>query len=128
MSYSFLFITWDGGGNTPPEIAIARRLVARGHAVRFLCDPTLEDDVRAAGCELTPWTTAPHRTTRDRSGDIIRDYEWKSPLTLIRNYMRDFLGEPAPRWAADTMAELKARHAVSLDMAKASGLVKAALE
>ena len=57
----FLFITWDGGGNIPPELAIARRLVARGHGVRFLCDPTLEAEVCAAGCEMTPWTTAPHR-------------------------------------------------------------------
>ena len=50
----FLFVTWDGGGNIPPELAIARRLVARGHSVRFLCDPTLEADVRAAGCDMTP--------------------------------------------------------------------------
>ena len=104
-----LFITWDGGGNTPPQLTIARRLVARGHNVRFLCDPTLEADVRAAGCEMSPWTTAPHRTTRNRSGDLVRDYEWKNPLVMIRNYVGEFVGKPAPRWAADTMAELEAR-------------------
>ena len=79
----FLFITWDGGGNVPPELAIARRLVARGHRVRFLCDPTLEADVAAAGCDMTPWSTAPHRKGRGRADDIMRDYEWKNPLEMI---------------------------------------------
>jgi MGT family glycosyltransferase len=65
--------------------------------------------VRASGCEFSPWTTAPHRTTRDRSGDIVRDYEWTNPLVMIRNYLHDFLGEPAPRWAADTRSELEQR-------------------
>src|SRR5262249_24760551 len=35
--------------------------------------------------------------------------EWKNPFEMIGKYMRDFLSEPAPRWAADTMAELEAR-------------------
>ena len=58
---------------------------------------------------MTSWTTAPHRTTRGRAGDIIRDYEWKSPLEMMRKYVGEFIGEAAPRWAADTMAELQRR-------------------
>lgn len=105
----FLFTMWDGGGTVPPELGVAKRLVARGHSVRVLADPVIEDEARAAGCAFSPWTTAPHRTTRDRSGDIIRDYEMGNPLKMMATYMRSFLAEPAPRWAADTLAELEAR-------------------
>jgi UDP:flavonoid glycosyltransferase YjiC (YdhE family) len=31
-----LFVTWDGGGNLPPALGIARELQRRGHGVRFL--------------------------------------------------------------------------------------------
>ena len=49
----------------------ARLLVQRGHVVRVLADPTIEPEARATGCDFTPWTTAPHRTSRDRSADIV---------------------------------------------------------
>jgi len=39
---------WDGGGTVPPELGVARRLVARGHSVRVLADPVIEDEARAA--------------------------------------------------------------------------------
>jgi len=48
---------WDGGGNVPPELAVARRLVGRGHAVRVLGD---QNDTAArvvhsgAGVRLKP--------------------------------------------------------------------------
>ena len=80
MSRRFLFTTWDGGGNVGPELAVARMLVARGNSVRVLADPTLEEEAKAAGCGFAPWTTAPHRTTRDKSGDIVRDYEFRNSL------------------------------------------------
>ncbi len=105
----FLFAMWDGGGTVPPELGVARRLLARGHSVRVLADPTIEPEARAAGCEFTPWTTAPHRTSRDRSADIIRDYDGTSMLKVVDRYMGEFLGGPAPRWAGDTLAELEAR-------------------
>ena len=30
----FLFVLWEGGGNVPPILGLARRLVERGHTVR----------------------------------------------------------------------------------------------
>ena len=44
-----LFVTWDGGGNVPPALAIARRMQARGHTVRFLGHAAQADRLRAAG-------------------------------------------------------------------------------
>jgi MGT family glycosyltransferase len=108
-SLRFLLATWDGGGVVPPELGVARRLVARGHSVRVLADPVIEDEARAAGCEFSPWTTAPHRTTRDRSADVIKDYDGRSTMKLIDAYMDEFLGGPAMQWAGDTLAELEAR-------------------
>jgi hypothetical protein len=32
----FLFVLWDGGGTVPPELALARRVAARGHSVHIL--------------------------------------------------------------------------------------------
>jgi MGT family glycosyltransferase len=107
----YLLVSWDGGGNTPPELALARRLVARGHGVRLLADPTLEAEARGRGCEFSPWTSAPHRRSRDRKDDIFKDYEIKSPLKMMDTYLREFLAGPAPRWAADTRAVLAAHPA-----------------
>ncbi|HEY3235612.1 MAG TPA: glycosyltransferase, partial [Polyangiaceae bacterium] len=81
----------------------------RGHSVRVLGDPTLEPEARAVGCEFSAWTTAPHRTSRDPSHDVFKDYEFKNPLKMMDAYLRLFLAEPAPRWARDTAAELEAR-------------------
>ncbi len=47
-----LFVTWDGGGNLPPALAIAREMQARGHTVRFLGHPTQGDRLSAAGFEV----------------------------------------------------------------------------
>ena len=108
---TYLLTTWDGGGNVPPEPSVAKKLVRRGHTVRVLADPTMETEVRAAGCEFSPWTTAPHRTTRDKSGDVIRDYELKNPMKMIDAFLREFLAGPAARWVGDTLRELDARPA-----------------
>src|SRR5580700_4771478 len=46
----FLMTLWDGGGNAPPELVVAKRLVARGHQVHVLGDPTLAGAAEAMGC------------------------------------------------------------------------------
>lgn len=38
-----LFVTWDGGGNVPPVLALAERLRARGHALRAMGTESLAD-------------------------------------------------------------------------------------
>jgi MGT family glycosyltransferase len=123
----YLLVSWDGGGNLGPELAIARRLVARGHAVRLLGDPTLEREAHASGCTFSSWTTAPHKRGPGREHDVFKDYELRSPLQLIDAYMREFLAAPAPRWVADTLAELEARpvDAVLVDFALPAALIAA---
>jgi UDP:flavonoid glycosyltransferase YjiC (YdhE family) len=126
-SRRFLFVLWDGGGNVPPELSLARRLVARRHSVRVLADPTIEPEARAIGCEFSAWTTAPHRASRERAHDLFKDYEISSPLEMIDRYIEEFLAEPAPRWAGDTLAELRARPVdlVVADVALPAALIAA---
>lgn len=97
---SYLFVTWEGGGNVPPVLGIARRLVERGHDVRVLTEPCLEDAVAAIGARFIPFE---HGFAReDCAQDIMRDWEAKTPVgALRRNFDRVVFG-PAPVVAAET--------------------------
>lgn len=87
-----LFVTWDGGGNVPPALGIARELLARGHTVRFLGHASQRERLASAGVEVeTPRNT--------RAFDNRTDY---SPLRLMsvfadRGQGRDLLDAVARR-------------------------------
>lgn len=51
MTGHFLFVTWDGGGNVPPVMALAERLRARGHRVRAIGSDTLAGRFAASGID-----------------------------------------------------------------------------
>jgi UDP:flavonoid glycosyltransferase YjiC (YdhE family) len=90
-----LFVTWDGGGNVPPALAVARELGARGHTVRFLGHATQEAAVTAAGFEFER-----PRHARDFTG--LRPH---SPLAMIAAFTDPGMGrdlvEAARRRPAD---------------------------
>ena len=51
----FLFVTWPGGGNVPPLVALGARLTARGHGVRAIGPPgALEARFAADGMAYVP--------------------------------------------------------------------------
>ncbi len=103
----YLFVVWEGGGTIPPEMAIARRLVQRGHQVLVLGDPCVEGDARAAGCSFTPYRRAPHRLSRDPETDLLREWEAKGQLgSFLRARDRLFFG-PAHDFALDTLDALE---------------------
>lgn len=110
-SKRYLLAFWDGGGLVPPLLGVARRLIARGHQVHVLADPTVEAEARAAGCSFGPWRTAPHRTSREREHDLLRDYDYGNPMKYFKVALREFFGDPGPRWVADTLDEIR-RHPV----------------
>lgn len=88
MGDRYLFVDWEGGGNLPPALTLARQMVERGHRVRVLCDPADEADVRAAGCKFVPYTRAPTApTSRQRvtsSATGRRAHRWRrSPARRI---------------------------------------------
>jgi MGT family glycosyltransferase len=49
-----LMVTWDGAGNFPPERALVRKLLARGHSVHVLAHDSLRLQVKDDGAEFQP--------------------------------------------------------------------------
>lgn len=104
----FLMPLWEGGGTLPPGLGVARRLLDRGHAVHVLADPTVEDDAHAAGCTFSAWRTAPHRTSLDPAEDLLRDWEVRNPLAMLKRVRDVFVAGPAAAYAADTRGAIEA--------------------
>lgn len=101
----YLLATWEGGGVLPPELGLAKRLIARGHDVHVIADPAAEAAARATGATYSPWVKAPHKHSLAPEEDIIRDWEL-SPLASFRKALDVFVCGPAAEFAADTLAVL----------------------
>jgi MGT family glycosyltransferase len=52
-----MIVSWDGGGNVPPALALAARLHARGHRVRVATSPALRGAVESTGATLVPYVS-----------------------------------------------------------------------
>jgi UDP:flavonoid glycosyltransferase YjiC (YdhE family) len=110
-SLDILLATWEGGGNVPPTLGAAQRLLARGHRVRIIADAVIGPEARAVGAEFTPWARAPNRADRRPASDPLRDWEAESDehgFLLLRD--RIMCG-PALAYAQDVLDELVRRPA-----------------
>ncbi|HVF31847.1 MAG TPA: nucleotide disphospho-sugar-binding domain-containing protein [Acidimicrobiales bacterium] len=65
----FLFVTWWGGGNVLPAVAIGHELVARGHEVAVLGDERVRAQADTAGLGFVA-TTDPARDTAELAGGV----------------------------------------------------------
>jgi MGT family glycosyltransferase len=54
----FLMVVWAAGGNVAPAAGLARVLCGRGHEVRVLGPPVLQERFEAAGCAFRPFARA----------------------------------------------------------------------
>ncbi|HEX9939191.1 MAG TPA: glycosyltransferase, partial [Longimicrobium sp.] len=97
---AYLFVTFEGGGNVPPVLGVARRLAARGHDVRILTEPCLRAAVEEAGTRFIPFTR--HFTREDRTEDIIGDAAAKSPIGALRRSLDRVVFGPAAIVAEET--------------------------
>jgi MGT family glycosyltransferase len=102
----FLFATWSGGGNVPPVLAAAQKLLAPGHRVRILSEACDRADIEAVGAEFRAWTTAPSRADRGRDSDFLRDWEADGPVDGIGRLLDTVVAGPALSHARDLKAEL----------------------
>ena len=84
QSRRFLFVLWDGGGNVPPQLAVARRLVSRGHQVLVLAPRVLEERIAAAGCQFVAYQRAPEHESASPDRDLIKDWAARTPLVRRR--------------------------------------------
>lgn len=112
-TYKFLFVLWEGGGNVPPILGLARRLVDRGNSVRVISDPANALEAKRAGCEFTSYTRAPHRHDKQAASTIVNDYDAKSPAQALYIYMDKVLAGPAFAYAQDVLEELE-KHPVDV--------------
>jgi UDP:flavonoid glycosyltransferase YjiC (YdhE family) len=55
----FLIVTWEGGGNIPPAIALGCQLGRGGHDVRLLGPGSVGGAVSAAGLRFVPYASVP---------------------------------------------------------------------
>jgi MGT family glycosyltransferase len=101
----FLFVFWEGGGNVPLQLGLAKGLVERGHDVRVLTEDCLAADVVAAGCRFEPFVEAPNRASRTE--DLIRDWEARTPLGAFARARDRVVMGPAGAYARDTAAALE---------------------
>lgn len=102
QSHRYLIATWEGGGNVPPELGVARRLIGNGHTVHVIADPTIREAAENAGCTFSSWRRAPHRTTLNPAEDLLKDWDTKNPLALMKHLRDRFIAGPAGEFAADT--------------------------
>jgi hypothetical protein len=103
---TFLFVMWQGGGNVPVQLGVARQLAEGGHRVRVLADPAVEEEARAAGCEFSAFRLAPHHNLRSRKDDIFRDWEQRTRLGQIGRLFETVSFGPARSYAKDVLDEV----------------------
>jgi MGT family glycosyltransferase len=122
---SYLFVTWDGGGNVPPVLGIARRLIERGHAVSILTEPCLANTVAAMGARFVPFQR--HFAREDCSHDIMGDWQAKTPIGALRRNFDNVVFGPAPIVAEETWRaiELERPDVVAADHLLPGALVAA---
>ncbi|HYH81204.1 MAG TPA: glycosyltransferase [Longimicrobium sp.] len=101
---AYLFVTFEGGGNVPPVLGLARRLAARGHDVRVLTEPCLRAVVEEAGARFVPFTR--HFTRDDRTVDLLGDSAAWTPVGALKRSFEHVVFGPAPIVAEETRREI----------------------
>src|SRR4029077_9261432 len=95
----FLIASWAGGGNTPPAFNLGTRLVRRGHRVRMVGWPSMEEQAAAAGIEF-----APYRSMRPWPDDLRLDDAFADMRELLRgDATRDDIVAEARAFGADAL-------------------------
>jgi MGT family glycosyltransferase len=102
----FLLATWEGGGTVAPMITVARRLTARGHRVRMMCDEANRREIEAAGIGFESWTIAPNRPDRTPASETVRDWDVEGVEAFKRALDAVWTG-PALGYARDIVAALQ---------------------
>jgi MGT family glycosyltransferase len=84
-------------GNAPPQLAVTRRLVERGHEVRVLAHLAARERIESTGAEFVAFQRSrPDFDITRRETDSLRDWEARTRLTAgmrsLRNALFAFVG------------------------------------
>jgi len=80
-----LFVTWPGGGNVHPLVALAAKLRARGHDVHVLASPELRDRFESEGIDFVA-----HRSMalRELADDVLAELTRRPTDIAVVDYMQ----------------------------------------
>jgi MGT family glycosyltransferase len=99
-------------GNAPPQLAVTRELVARGHDVRVLAHRAARERVERTGAEFVAIESSwPDLDITKPASDPVRDWEARSSLGAAKRLRDRGLIEPLPGAARDCAEQLEARPA-----------------
>jgi MGT family glycosyltransferase len=101
-----LQVIWDGGGNAPPQLAIARELVERGHEVTVLAHRVQRPKVEATGARFAAYRHAPEGDASRPETDLLRDWEARTPLGAFARLRDRVMFGPAAAFARDVAESL----------------------
>jgi MGT family glycosyltransferase len=115
-----LIVTWDGGGNVPPALALAERLTARGHRVRVSGPSSMAEAVAATGAQL-----APYRSVRPLTAGLNHESNWPiieailNGPAMVDDLLAEHRADPIETLVVDSMsgAGLAVGEALRLPMA-----------
>lgn len=87
---TFLIVTWDGGGNVPPAIALGVRLMRAGHRARLLGPAAVAKAATDSGLEWVPYRTVPAAPE-----GLPLDDDWDALMNLLngRAVIEDVIAE-----------------------------------
>jgi UDP:flavonoid glycosyltransferase YjiC (YdhE family) len=79
-------------GNAPPQLAVTRELVERGHEVRVLAHLAARERVKRTGAEFVEFRrTFPDMDVTRRETDTLRDWEPRTPVGYVRALLKNAL-------------------------------------
>jgi UDP:flavonoid glycosyltransferase YjiC (YdhE family) len=122
----FLIATWDGAGNLPPELGIARTLVERGHDVRLLGHRTIADRCGDVGTRFVPLSQNEFWDAMDDPADFEAEVRLLIDQLCFGSTIADDLAEELDREPADAVL-VDCMLFTTIDVALASGCPTAAL-
>ncbi len=122
-----LFVLWNGGGNVPPMLRMARRLIAAGHQVTVLGNSSLRAPVELAGLAFRPFVHGPSHDPGSPDTDCVKMWEATSAAHAAAIARDRMLFGPSHAVALDTADAIAAvdPDAICVDYALFGGLVAA---
>lgn len=106
QSRHFLFVLWDGGGNVPPQLALTRRLIERGHRVRVLAPRVLRPRIEAAGAVFVPLRYVPEHDASSPANDLVKDFEARNAMAAAARARDHVIFGTASAYSRDVAAAI----------------------
>jgi MGT family glycosyltransferase len=99
---------FDGGGGTPPQLAVTRLLVERGHEVCVIGHRTLRDRVESRGAQLVEFRdTYPDFDTSRPETDHVADWAARTSFGSATRFRDRAIRAMTPGTARETVALLE---------------------